>query len=299
MLARMQSRLIADAIEAVDRSVQVELVLITTGGDQVQDRPLAELGGKGLFTREIEQTLLSGQIDLAVHSYKDVPITQPLVDVSGLVIAAVPQREDARDVLICPVAASIADLPAGAKVGTSSLRRRAQLLAMRPDLQILPMRGNIDTRLKKLEAGEFDAILLAMAGLKRSGLFDSQFMHPIPVDQMLPAPGQGALALQCRAEDIPVRQLLAQLDHEATRRCVDVERRLVQLLEGDCHSPIGAWADITGRELRLRAAVGAAKGGLPVIRAQSAGSVDNMERVVQDVNAHLQSQGVRSILDHG
>lgn len=293
----MQSRQIADALETAHSGLSVEMVIIRTGGDQVQDRPLGEIGGKGLFTREIEQALLSGEIDLAVHSYKDVPITQPLVDVSGLVMAAVPPREDPSDVLVCHQAGSIADLPAGAIVGTSSHRRRAQLLAIRQDLQIRAIRGNIDTRLKKLESGEFDAILLAMAGLRRSTLFDAGFMHVIPLEQMLPAAAQGALALQCRAEDHRTRQLLAVLDDPITRRCVDAERRLIELLDGDCHSPIAALAEIDDQQMVLRAAVGGRNGELPVIRADAAGSADDGDKIALIVNAHLQTNGARSILD--
>lgn len=298
-LARMQSQLIADAIESTHPGVIVELVVIRTGGDQVTDRPLADIGGKGLFTREIEQALLAGEIDLAVHSYKDVPVTQPLVDVSELVIAAVPPREDPRDALISIAAASIAQLPAGARIGTGSQRRRAQLLAIRDDLQILPIRGNIDTRLKKLQSGEFDAILLAMAGLKRSRLFDSTFMNALPIDQVLPAAAQGALALQCRSDDPATRRLLAALDDPATRRCVDAERRLVQLLDGDCHSPIAALAEIADQRFTLRAAVGGRNGELPVLTANASGSPDEFEKIVQEVNNGLQSQGARSILQSG
>lgn len=294
----MQSQLIADALESAHPGVSVEVVLIRTDGDAVRDRPLAEIGGKGLFTREIEQALLAGEIDLAVHSYKDVPITQPLVDVSGLVIAAVPPREDPHDVLVCPTADSIAALLPGSRIGTSSHRRRAQLLAIRDDLKILPIRGNIDTRLEKLQSGEFDAILLAMAGLKRSTLFDSEWMYPIPPAQMLPAPAQGALAVQCRADDENTRSLVATLDDVVTRRCVDAERRLVELLDGDCHSPIAALAEITDDRLTLCAAVGARNGELPVITAQASGSPESGEKIALEVNAHLQTQGARSIL-HG
>mgnify|MGYP001232237116 FL=1 len=296
LLARMQSQLIADALESAHPGLNVELVIISTGGDRVQDRPLADIGGKGLFTREIEQALLRGDIDLAVHSYKDVPVTQPLVDVSGLVMAAVPKREDPRDVLISPLAERIEDLPPNARVGTSSLRRRSQLLAIRQDLDIQPIRGNVDTRLKKLQNGEFDAILLAMAGLKRSALFDSQTMHPLEPDQMLPAAGQGALALQCRADDRTTRGQVSVLNDSATEKCVDAERRLVQLLGGDCHSPIAALARIESGKLYLRAAVGSRDGGLPLIRAHAEADPSDAEIAVRQVNEHLQKQGANSIL---
>src|SRR4051812_27983929 len=166
MLSRMQSQSVADALEKQHPGLQVELVLIKTTGDRITDRPLHDVGGKGLFTKEIEQALLAREIDLAVHSFKDVPVTMPLVDQSDLIIAAVPEREDPRDVLIAPTARRIAELPEGAKVGTGSPRRRCQLLAARADLRVEPIRGNVDTRLRKLRDGDYDAILLALAGLR-------------------------------------------------------------------------------------------------------------------------------------
>ncbi|MGN6627926.1 MAG: hydroxymethylbilane synthase, partial [Tepidisphaeraceae bacterium] len=213
LLARTQSHMVADAIVRANPGVAVELTLIKTTGDRVQDRPLAELGGKGLFTKELELALLRQEIDLAVHSYKDVPVTMPLVDVHDLVIGAVPVREDARDVLITRDGCrALAELPPAARVGTGSLRRRCQLLDQRPDLQILPLRGNIDTRLRKLAAGEYDAIVLALAGVKRGGLFDSAFMTPLPIDQLTPSPGQGALAIQIRRDDHRVQDVLHPLN---------------------------------------------------------------------------------------
>jgi hydroxymethylbilane synthase len=201
LLALAQSNLIAAELMRLHPDLQIELIPIKTTGDRITDRPLREAGGKGLFTKELEQALLRNEIDFAVHSFKDVPITMPLVDQADLITAAVPQREDPRDVLISLSARSIQALAPGARVGTGSLRRRCQLLRARPDLTIEPIRGNIDTRLQKLRRGEFDAIVLALAGLRRSGLFDPSTMFPIDPDDLLPAPGQGALSLQCRRND--------------------------------------------------------------------------------------------------
>ena len=283
LLARTQSQTIADAIMRANPDITVELVLIKTTGDRVQDRPLADLGGKGLFTKEIEVALLRNEIDLAVHSYKDVPITMPLVDVHDLVIAATPRREDARDVLIARRGErSIDDLPKDAHVGTGSLRRRCQLLERRPDLRIEPLRGNIDTRLRKLAAGDFDAIVLAMAGLKRVRLFDAQTMSPLPMDQMTSAPGQGALAIQARRGDERVADAITPLNDPETADCVALERQIVQLLQGDCHSPIAAHATLHGDLFALLTAVGTHDGGLPVKRAVVNGPRADLNRLAPE-----------------
>lgn len=269
LLARSQSQLIATAIEKAHPDVTVELTIIKTTGDAVQDKPLAEIGGKGLFTKELELALLRSEIDLAVHSFKDVPVTMPLVDSTELVIAAVPKREDARDVLVTrgDVPIPLHDLPAGAKIGTGSVRRRCQLLDRRADLLIEPIRGNIDTRLRKLRDGEFDAIVLAMAGLMRAGLFDSSCMTPLEPDTLTPAAGQGALALQVRQNDISTRSVLEALHDPDVAQCVALEREVVRLLEGDCHSPIAAYAVREGDQIVLRTALGIGSAGYPVARA--------------------------------
>jgi hydroxymethylbilane synthase len=238
----------------IEPYASVDIVHLTTTGDRIQDRPLHDLGGKGLFTKELEVALLEGRIDVAVHSMKDVPVTMPLVDVAKLMIAAIPEREDPRDALVCRVARSIDALPHSARVGTGSLRRREQLLEARPDLVVEPVRGNIDTRLRKLDEGAFDAIILASAGLRRAGLFDPIYMTIIEVDQMVPAAGQGALAIQCRSDDQRVVTLLQNLDDPTTRRCVELEREVVRLLGCDCHSPIGLLAQPVGDQLLTHAA---------------------------------------------
>jgi len=296
LLSRMQSQLVADALEKRHPGLRVELVIYKTTGDQIQDRPLHEAGGKGLFTKELEQGLLDGAIDFAVHSFKDVPITEPLVAQENLQVAAVPPREDPRDVLVSGKARSIDDLPQGAKVGTGSLRRRVQLLARRADLDVQLIRGNIDTRLRKLRNGDFDAILLAMAGLRRSGLFDEHDMSLIDADDLLPAAGQGALALQCRRDDPATAAVLAAMHDKTTARCVALERDVVAALNGDCHSPIAAYATIEGDTLRLRVAVGARDGNPPLLRSGGEAPVAEAADVVLGVVNHLKEQGVERLL---
>jgi len=296
-LAQMQSQLVADALMSRFPSLRVDLVIIKTTGDKIQNKPLHEAGGKGLFTKELEQALLQKQVDFAVHSFKDVPVTMPLVDVSELVFAAIPEREDPRDVLVSVKAKRIRDLPKKAKVGTGSLRRAAQLLEKRPDLQILPIRGNVDTRIKKLKEGQYDATILAMAGLKRSGLFDSSIMHPLDPDDFLPAPAQGALAIQCRRDARDVKGYLSDLDDKYTRHCVLLEREVVQRLDGDCHSPIAALA-IKGRisHMTLDVAVASRDGRPPVIRASADGIVTAPTSMVNKVYKILRKDGVHDLL---
>src|SRR5258706_2636650 len=302
LLARMQSQLVAGELEKRHPGLQVELVIVTTSGDVIVDKPLNDVGGKGLFTKELELALLAREVDMAVHSYKDVPVTMPLVEQSGLVIAATPQREDPRDVLALrsgetPMA--LKDLRAGARVGTGSLRRRCQIAARRPDLAVQPIRGNIDTRLRKLEEGQHDAVVLAMAGLRRAGLFDGAHMQILEVDEMLPAPGQGALALQCRREDARTVKLLSALHDEETEVCVDAERALVAKLGGDCHSPIAALGTIIKEVLRLRARVGARDGGVPVIEAEASGARSQWMGVVEACFKGLVEQNVEALLRGG
>ena len=243
----MMQRAIGRALGVADADLAeaVPLVEIVTTGDRVQDRRLMEIGGKALFTKEIEEALLEGRVDVAVHSMKDVPAEQPLV----LCIAAVPPREDPRDGFVSEAFACFADLPMGARLGTASLRRQAQALALRPDLDIQMLRGNVDTRLRKLAEGEFDAILLAVSGLNRLGL-DSVIRERLSLDAFLPAPGQGALALQTRAGDREAAWVAA-LDDRETALAVAAERGAMTALEGSCRTAIGAYAGISGGRLRL------------------------------------------------
>jgi hydroxymethylbilane synthase len=219
---------------------EIEIVIIRTTGDAVQDRPLAEIGGKGLFTKEIEEALLDGRIDIAVHSMKDVPAFLP----RGLTIAACLPREDVRDAFLSPRARTIDDLPSSARVGTSSVRRAAQLLALRPDVTIVPFRGNVDTRLRKLEEGIADATFLACAGLNRLGLQD-RITWAVPVDVMLPAIAQGAIGLEIREDDDATREAVLPLDDGRTRLAVMAERGFMAELEGSCRTPLAAHATVS------------------------------------------------------
>jgi hydroxymethylbilane synthase len=294
LLARTQSGLVANELEKLHPGLAVELITVKTTGDRITDRPLNEVGGKGLFTKELEQALLAGEVDFAVHSFKDVPVTMPLVDTADLMIAAVPVREDPSDVLVSLRAKSIEELPQGAKVGTSSLRRRCQLLDRRADLSIQPLRGNIDTRLRKLRDGDYDAVILAAAGLRRVGMWDEQIMTRLGAEMMLPAAAQGALALQCRRDDARTRDLLAVMNDSTTAACVAAEREVVNALDGDCHSPIAALATIDrgSSSMHLRVAVGARGGELPVARSAARGPAADASSLVTQAVKLLAAQGV-------
>ncbi len=224
----------------------VEICVIKTSGDRIQDRPLAEAGGKGLFTKEIEDALIARDIDLAVHSAKDVPTLLP----DGLALAGCLAREDVRDVFISRTAPSIAALPAGAVVGTASLRRQAQVKRLRPDLRVVSFRGNVETRLRKIEAGEVDATLLALAGLRRLGLVAAATCI-LGIDEFLPAVGQGAIAIETRADDERIRTLLAGINHPPTAAALAAERAFLAALDGSCRTPIAGHAVITGSTVRL------------------------------------------------
>jgi hydroxymethylbilane synthase len=259
------------------------------------DKPLHAIGGKGLFTRELELALLDGSIDFAVHSLKDVPVTMPLVDQADLQLVAIPRRGDARDLLVSSKASSIDELPHGAVVGTGSLRRRCQLLHRRSDLQVFPLRGNVDTRLRHLASGKFDAVILAQAGVERSGLLDRSLMHPIPTEVMLPAAGQGALALQCSRRSLDTRQMLERLNDANTALCAKAERAIVWALNGDCHSPIAAFAQVIDGRLWLRAAVGH-RDTNAMIGAEATGSPLQFPAVVEQVIAELRRLGAEAML---
>jgi hydroxymethylbilane synthase len=246
-LALVQARLVATALRDAHGwgPELIEIEPIATSGDQLRDRPLAELGGKALWTKELDLALIEGRIDLAVHSMKDVETIRP----PEIAIAAMLERADVRDRLVG--APSLAALPQGARVGTSSPRRAAQLLARRPDLAILPFRGNVETRLRKIQLGEVDATLLAAAGLERLGHKEVG----IVLDDLLPAPAQGAVGVEVRSGDRRVRALVAAIDHRATHKCVAAERRLLEGLGGTCRSPVAALAELDGDEIRLRAEI--------------------------------------------
>jgi hydroxymethylbilane synthase len=263
-LAVTQSQWVADLVTA-RTGRPVTLVIVRTRGDEVTDRPLAMVGGKGLFTLELEAGLLDGSIDFAVHSLKDLPTE----DRAGLVVAAVPEREDPRDVV---VGGTLLGLPAGARVGTGSARRAHQVTALRPDLQVVGVRGNVDTRVAKQRSGEYDAVILAAAGLHRLGRAHDISEHLDP-DLMVPAPGQGALGVQCRADDASVRDALSRLDHPDTAVAVAVERSFLHALSGGCSVPAGCFAvlDRPAGRIRARAVLGTEAG---LRRAEVDGDLD-------------------------
>ena len=246
-LAMAQAEEARDRLIAAHRGLAIEIVPVTASGDKIQDRPLAEIGGKALWTKELDHWLINGEIDFAVHSLKDVETIRP----AAIAIAAILPREDVRDVLIG--AESIRALPQGARVGTSAPRRAAQLLHARPDCTVVMFRGNVATRLAKLAAGEADATLLARAGLNR--LDAAGTGHPLAADEWLPAPGQGAIAIECRADDAATRAILSAIDDLPSRHAVFAERALLAGLGGNCHSPIAVLTTAEGSELILRAAI--------------------------------------------
>ncbi len=254
-LAVAQSGHVAAALEAAGGQ-PVELVIIKTRGDRVTDRPLAEVGGKGLFTKELEVALLEGSVDVAVHSMKDLPTEGP----PGLIVGGIPERADPRDVL---VGAALGALPAGAIVGTGSARRAVQLHALRPDLEIRGIRGNVDTRIGKQRAGEYAAVVLAAAGMARLGRLGEadDLLDP---DAMIPAPGQGALAVQCREGDEAVLSALERIHHPLTAVCVSAERAFLHALSGGCSVPAGCYATLEGEVLRVRAVLGRERGPVRV-----------------------------------
>lgn len=264
-LARRQTEAVASEMRRAWPDLKTEIRLITTQGDQAHDRPLPEIGGKGLFTQELEQALRAGRADLAVHSLKDLPIE----DAEGLILGAIPRRADAREVLVAVGPHRLMDLAAGAVVGTSSLRRQAQVLAIRPDLVVRPIRGSVETRIRKVKQGLFDAVLLAAAGILRLGLAD-QITEWFDFEVMLPAPGQGALAIQCRQGDSAILGILRRLDDATTRTAVLAERAFLDALGGGCSAPVAAYARVEGRDLHL-AGMAASLDGREVIRVQGKG----------------------------
>jgi hydroxymethylbilane synthase len=286
-LARWQAEWVAARLHEL--GVKVELVPITTQGD-VKTQPLGQIGGQGLFTKEIQRALLEEQIDLAVHSLKDLPTTP----VAGLSLAAVPVRESTADVLVSNIADRIESLPTAARIGTGSLRRKAQLLHLRPDLQLSDIRGNVDTRLRKLDEGQYGAIVLAEAGLKRLGL-GNRIAHVIPRAVMLPAVGQGALGIEARSDDATTRANLAQLDHAATHQAVLAERSLLFALRGGCLAPVGAWGRIEEGQLHLDAVVLSGDGSQKIV-AIGAANPSDAEALGQRVADDLIKQGAAELI---
>ncbi len=285
-LALWQANHVAALLRAQGHEVEIEV--IKTTGDKITDVALAKVGTKGMFTKEIEEALADQRVDLAVHSLKDVP-TELAPEFE---LVAIMKREDARDAFISVKYSAVQELPMNARVGTSSLRRQCQLKALRPDLETHPLRGNVDTRLKKLESGEYAAIILAAAGVKRLGL-DEHVRSIIPPEIMCPAAGQGALAIEARSNDDHVKNLLAFLDHSDSRAAIQCERALLQSLGGGCQVPIGAYAVRSGGRLHLIAMVGRPDGSM-LLREEADG--DNPEQLGRDTAQKLLSRGANKIL---
>jgi hydroxymethylbilane synthase len=290
-LALWQAHYVRDALERHHPGLKVELVTMTTEGDRILDRSLAQVGGKGLFIKELEQGLLENRTDIAVHSLKDVTATLP----DGLHLAVICVREDPRDAFISNRYAALAALPRGARVGTSSLRRQCQLREAFPELEIATLRGNVNTRLAKLDAGEYDAIILAVAGIKRLGM-ETRIRERLDPSVSLPAVGQGAVCIECRVDDRATHELLAPLNHRATQICVAAERSMNAHLEGGCQVPIGGFAELHGEELHLRGMVGEPDGSR-LLRAEIRGPAALAEQLGAQLAQQLLAQGARAILD--
>ena len=270
--------------------LKVELVTFVTQGDKILDTPLAKIGGKGLFVKELEEALLDGRADLAVHSMKDVPMALP----EGLTLAVICEREDPLDAFVSNTYNSFAELPHGAKVGTSSLRRKCQILKQRPDLEIIDLRGNVGTRLSKLDAGLYDAIILASAGLKRLGLAD-RIRHTLQIEISLPAVGQGALGLECRAADQAVLDLILPLLHDETDICVRAERAFNAYLEGGCQVPIAGYASLSQGQLHIEGRVGSVDGAT-LLKVALKGTPEQAEQLGETLAQKLLEQGAGDLL---
>lgn len=289
-LALWQANYVKDRLQQLYPDLIVELVPMVTKGDVILDSPLAKIGGKGLFVKELENALLNKEADIAVHSMKDVPMQFP----EGLGLAVICKREDPRDAFVSNSYHTFAELPQGAVVGTSSLRRQCQLKALRPDLDIRSLRGNVGTRLSKLDNGDYDAIILASAGLIRLGLAD-RIASFIEVEQSLPAAGQGAVGIECRTDDVQVKQLLAPLADAETTCCVLAERAMNNHLQGGCQVPIGGYAVLQQGQLYLRALVGNVDGS-QIIRAEGKSAVKNADVLGVQIAEQLLAQGADKIL---
>lgn len=289
-MALWQANFVKDRLEALYPELRVELVPMSTQGDKILDTPLAKVGGKGLFVKELETAMLEGRADIAVHSMKDVPVEFP----EGLGLHTICEREDPRDAFVSNRFQAIDELPQGAVVGTSSLRRQCQLRAARPDLVIRDLRGNVNTRLAKLDAGEYDAIILAAAGLKRLEM-DHRITAFIEPEQSLPANGQGAVGIECRLDDHELHALLAPLEHSETRARVLTERAMNRALQGGCQVPIGAYALVEGEQIWLRGLVGSPD-GTRVIRDEIRGAVSDGEALGEQLAQRLLAAGADVIL---
>lgn len=289
-LALWQAEHVAEALRDANAGLEVELVGMTTQGDKILDTPLAKIGGKGLFVKELEQGMLDGRADIAVHSMKDVPVELP----DGLHLAAIMEREDPHDAFVSSLHDCIEVLPEGCRVGTSSLRRQCQLSARRPDLEILPLRGNVNTRLRKLDEGEYEAIILAAAGLRRLGFAD-RIRATISTADSLPAIGQGAIGIECRTNDERVNRLIEPLHDAVTAACVTAERAMNHRLQGGCQVPIAGFAMLDADMLELRGLVGEVDGS-HVVRGHISGAAGDAEALGLALAEDLLDRGARDIL---
>lgn len=289
-LALWQAEHIRARLEEMHKDLKVELVKFVTQGDKILDTPLAKIGGKGLFVKELEAALLDGRADLAVHSMKDVPMQLP----EGLTLAVICEREDPLDAFVSNTYASFAELPLGAKVGTSSLRRKCQILKARLDLEIIDLRGNVGTRLSKLDDGQYDAIILASAGLKRLGLHD-RIRHTIQPELSLPAVGQGALGLECREDDQEVLDLILPLLHQETDVCVRAERAFNAYLEGGCQVPIAGYATLNDGKISIEGRVGSVDGQV-LLKAEFSAQPEEAVKLGEQLAQELLAQGAGELL---
>lgn len=289
-LALWQAEFVRASLIALHPGIKVELVKMVTQGDKILDTPLAKVGGKGLFVKELEVGMLQGDADIAVHSMKDVPVQFP----DGLRLGVICEREDPRDAFVSNEYSDVKELPQGAVVGTSSLRRQTQLKSWRPDLQIKDLRGNVNTRLSKLDHSEYDAIILASAGLKRLG-FEDRIKQSLDTDISLPAVGQGAVGIECRSDDDRINELIAPLNHEQTQICVLAERAMNERLEGGCQVPIAGFAELEYGQIKMRGLVGRPDGKL-VIRGNIEGSAKSAKQLGTMLADDLLSRGAKEIL---
>jgi len=289
-LALWQAEFVKAELQKFHPNLQVELVTMVTRGDKILDTPLAKIGGKGLFVKELEHAMLENRADIAVHSMKDVPMEFP----QGLGLSVVCEREDPRDAFVSNRFQSLDQLPLGAKVGTCSLRRQCQLKAKRPDIEILDLRGNVGTRLGKLDDGQYDAIILASAGLKRLGLSE-RIAHEIESDWMLPAGGQGAVGIECRMDDQRILDYLAPLNHPQTADRVKAERAVNHHLQGGCQVPIGVYATLHGEQIKINGLVGKVDGSL-IIQKQIEGPINQAESLGVQLAKQLLAAGAGDIL---
>lgn len=288
-LALWQTQWVVQKLRNHHPDCEFKITEISTTGDRVRNRPIFEANTVGIFVKELEAALLDGEIDIAVHSLKDLPSRT----IPGLMIAAVPEREDPRDVMVSRHGLTVEELPPGAKVGTSSRRRAAQLLALRPELSVIDIRGNVDTRLEKAATELYDAIILALAGIKRLGR-EASITQILSPEMMLPAAGQGALAVETREEDGKTQSLVAVLDHPQTRFAIEAERKFMEILGGGCHAPVAAYAVVTGKDLWLRC-LAANINGTTVIKGNRKGSVFDAKKIGHLLAEEILDQGARNL----